>query len=914
MWNKWVTDLTRDVPSERPLDFWGDVVKILSEGNNRAFVYQQISDKHYKNIDTLGDYSHYLPSHDLKVEKNDTPELSDDENIRLGDLIRNIINESEEKFKTICMSIEKLGYKDSYIQLITDHMKERVRNHNKADQIQVTKKLALHLCLLVCDLMSERIMEHHKRFRDSNDPRVYLSKQKPQYYRVFKCYCRGATAAHVFGELICNNLKESILQSVYNQTAVDLAAQIRSDMEEFNRNKTKLEKHILKHLAEKENFPEYMEYVHYPQKYFKSFISKQVHKYITENHTKVLQLFKINLNNMEQIVVKALNTATDEVKKSQGKGDNWMIIMSHSLQDEILIKEISFTDHKEVKDFDFLQQVVSAALAEMMSKLNKSFDIVEEININKFTKKPDEILIEHLCGCCWAQCPFCKAICTNTVNGHSGDHRVPFHRVMGVELRRSSLVKMEAPWRSSKVDDFKDASRRIITDTSRWIITDTSRRIITYTSRRIITYTTRRIITDMSWRIITDTSRRIITDTSRIIITYTSRRIITYTSRRIITYTSRRIITDTSRRIITDISRRIITDISRRIITYTSRRIITYTSRRIITDISRRIITCTSRRIITDTSRRIITDTSRRIITDISRRIITDISRRIITYTSRRIITYTSRRIITDISRRIITCTSRRIITDTSRRIITDTSRRIITYTSRRIITYTSSRIITDISRRIITYTSRRIITYTSRRIITYTSRRIITDTSRRIITDTSRRIITDISRRIITYTSRRIITYTSRRIITYTIRRIITDISKRIITYTSRRIITYTSRRIITDISRRIITYTSRRIITDTNRGTITYTSRRIITDTSRRIITYTSRRIITDIRRRIITYTSRRITTDKQEDHHLHQQEDDHRHEQEDHHRHKQEDHHLHEQEDHHRPEQDLSDMADV
>ncbi|KAK3532278.1 hypothetical protein QTP86_015648 [Hemibagrus guttatus] len=289
MWNKWVTDLTQD-----------------------------ISDKHYKNIDTLGDYSHYLPSHDLKVEKNDTPELSDDENIRLGDLIRNIINESEEKFKTICMSIEKLGYKDSYIQLITDHMKERVRNHNKADQIQVTKKLALHLCLLVCDLMSERIMEHHKRFRDSNDPRVYLSKQKPQYYRVFKCYCRGATAAHVFGELICNNLKESILQSVYNQTAVDLAAQIRSDMEEFNRNKTKLEKHILKHLAEKENFPEYMEYVHYPQKYFKSFISKQVHKYITENHTKVLQLFKINLNNMEQIIVKALNTATDEVKKSQG--------------------------------------------------------------------------------------------------------------------------------------------------------------------------------------------------------------------------------------------------------------------------------------------------------------------------------------------------------------------------------------------------------------------------------------------------------------------------------------------------------------------------------------------------------------------------------------------------------------------
>lgn len=73
-----------------------------------------------------------------------------------------------------------------------------------------------------------------------------------------------------------------------------------------------------------------------------------MHKYITENHANVLQLFRINLENTEQIIVKAPNTMTDEVKKNQGKEDNWLIIMTRLLWDQILIKEITFTDHMEV--------------------------------------------------------------------------------------------------------------------------------------------------------------------------------------------------------------------------------------------------------------------------------------------------------------------------------------------------------------------------------------------------------------------------------------------------------------------------------------------------------------------------------------------------------------------------------------
>ncbi|KAK7938602.1 hypothetical protein WMY93_001928 [Mugilogobius chulae] len=43
------------------------------------------------------------------------------------------------------------------------------------------------------------------------------------------------------------------------------------------------------------------------------------------------------------------------------------------------------------------------------------------------------MLIEQLCKCCWETCPFCSAVCTNTVKDHSPEkHCVPFHRPAGV--------------------------------------------------------------------------------------------------------------------------------------------------------------------------------------------------------------------------------------------------------------------------------------------------------------------------------------------------------------------------------------------------------------------------------------------------------------------------------------------------
>ncbi|KAG7326062.1 hypothetical protein KOW79_010987 [Hemibagrus wyckioides] len=436
LWDRWVSEMTRDTPPERTFHFWKDAVQILSLSNELASVCERKSLLHYKQIDRRADYYPYISK--LRRQKfiHYVPgmnQLSFEENKLVRTLAINVIRETEGLIKKICTKITRLGYKDSYIQEITDQVKKRVEHHQSENQrFKFNKQFTLDLCLHVCELMDQRFTESHKQFRDANDPRVYLSKKKPQYYSVFKNYCRGATTTKVFGELICSNLRESILQAVYNKTAIDLASQIRSNMPEFNGNRSNLEKHILQCLAEEEDFEKYREYIHNPRQHFEHFITEKVNKYITEEKNTVLNLFKESLKEKGQRVRNAVHTVTEEVKTSCGDAHMWLRSFTRSLTEEMSLKEITFTDHKDIKDFDFLQQLVSDGLTDMMSELEENFKDVKDIKMEKFRKKPDEILIEHLCKCCWVQCPFCKAICTNTIEKHDGDHSVPFHRVDGI--------------------------------------------------------------------------------------------------------------------------------------------------------------------------------------------------------------------------------------------------------------------------------------------------------------------------------------------------------------------------------------------------------------------------------------------------------------------------------------------------
>ncbi|XP_056109417.1 interferon-induced very large GTPase 1 [Rhinichthys klamathensis goyatoka] len=483
MWSKWVTEMTKDTPPLKDLNVWEDVTRILSENQELTLVNERFNQKDYKLIVHRSDYcvymrlkkplehsgeavssektgesskkskSGFLPwfgqtfmSGIQYIRGTQKPPENMDLNAECHNLIRHltqiVIQETEMIMKK--SPVGTRGYSNSYIQEITDCVQKSVKQHESMSQKYTLKKeFSIDLSLYVCDIARQMFTELHKEFREANDPRIYLEKQKAQYWNIFENYYKGATTTTILSEFIYSKLGPSILQAVYNKTAIDLAAQMRSDIPALRENRPNLEKHILKSLARKEDFGQYLKYIHNPREHFKQFIKNEVDIYFTKQNKMILKLFKGNLTQKELIVGNAIKTATVEVKSRSGDGNMWFRCFTTTLTDELKLTENSCGDLSEIKDLDFLEKLLSDSLKKG-TKLQNSFTSINDMKMCR--KSPDEILIDHFCQCCWVQCPFCKAICTHTMEGHPGDHCVPFHRSTGMKgwfYRRTTHLSVD---------------------------------------------------------------------------------------------------------------------------------------------------------------------------------------------------------------------------------------------------------------------------------------------------------------------------------------------------------------------------------------------------------------------------------------------------------------------------------------
>lgn len=132
----------------------------------------------------------------------------------------------------------------------------------------------------------------------------------------------------------------------------------------------------------------------------------------------------------------ALYDATEKVKTQSGNTEMWVKEFSSLLKDKLTFT-ICCQNFSDINNFDFLKEEIKKGLESIMRDMSS----LPLKNMKKFRMKPDEILIDHLCKCCWVTCPFCSAVCTNTMEDHLPDkHSVPFHRsaaINGIHYRNS---------------------------------------------------------------------------------------------------------------------------------------------------------------------------------------------------------------------------------------------------------------------------------------------------------------------------------------------------------------------------------------------------------------------------------------------------------------------------------------------
>ncbi|KAK9978917.1 hypothetical protein ABG768_020653 [Culter alburnus] len=439
-WEQSVKKIITDTPAIKDIDVMRDVREILNDHWRER-----------RDIFTVPSYSDYIFRKSRKniietlkeVYGFEVRTLSPEDEAQIRSLVSDVVQQTDRMIQSF--NISKMGYNISFIQQLTDYIKARVKEHQEEQENYVFKnEFFMDLVISICKRSNKKITDQHRLFREANDPVIHVEKKREEYYSIFQKYCHGSTSAAVFGEIICQKLKESIEQSVYKKTARDLTDEMKSNCESLNGNRSNLEKHILKTLAEEEDFGKYMNYIHNPRDHYKSLIRDEVSRYISDKFSvSVLPKMKMNIELLQQKIMKAAHKSTYHVQKNRGDVGLWLKSFTQQISDELIFseKDLSGVKHDDVDDFRLLEDVMRQELPAIMSEISRRFSTrTFPVNLD-YKFRPDELLIDLFCQCCWVQCPFCGATCSNDIENHDGDHCAPLHRVIGINGTYDSSTK-----------------------------------------------------------------------------------------------------------------------------------------------------------------------------------------------------------------------------------------------------------------------------------------------------------------------------------------------------------------------------------------------------------------------------------------------------------------------------------------
>ncbi|XP_078477127.1 interferon-induced very large GTPase 1-like isoform X2 [Lampetra planeri] len=353
------------------------------------------------------------------------------------ELIKKKITDIKYKVRSCITTQEKhkTNFNPSYIREILEVMNSDIQEFSKTNRrFWLTDKFKIDLSVHILAEVTGRFQEMHENFQRENDPLVYFSRKKEEYFNSFKIRCQGATSTTIFVDFLCNKLKASIEQAVYDKVCIDIAGRMKSTFPAFNGNRSKLENYILIDLAKKKDFKAFDEYIHHPKEHFQKYITECVEKYCKGKDNEIIhEMLKSSLGDTTAAITRAINKGTEVVQKNEYDASSWLDTFCTQLDDVIKFPRHTLDqgDCSDITDIVFLKEELTKGLKTVVEGLKDTFSSACLNDLQNVQNQPHEILFRQLCGC-WVQCPMCKAICTNTMSNHDGDHSVPIHRPQAV--------------------------------------------------------------------------------------------------------------------------------------------------------------------------------------------------------------------------------------------------------------------------------------------------------------------------------------------------------------------------------------------------------------------------------------------------------------------------------------------------
>ncbi|PIO15265.1 hypothetical protein AB205_0168360, partial [Aquarana catesbeiana] len=427
LWQEWVAEINATTPhTEKP--------NIIAEAEDVLlgyFRHERSMNYKLKTFSRWTSFSIDLPNHAVgkksflrchKLDDSDKTQIM----MVFNNLVVDICDYLEKKRK------ERVDYNQVYFHEIINKVSESVSsiNSDASRKFTVTDLFKFDVSLHLLGLAVPKFESMHEAFQRANNPVVTLENNREEFFNCFKISCQGAASIKTFSDFLCAKIVEAMRSALYDRTTLAIVDEMTCNFPTFSGNRSKLENDILLDLVEQEDFEKYREYIHFPKEYFKSFIEKCVHNYcLGKNPQRMKNFLQISLDYFRKKILESIIESTKFKNKSSDMS-NWLDVFYERIEDLVSFSraDLKSIEHQEIQDIQFFQEVMCTAWDTAIENFQKG---LATINFDSFEKKPHEILIEQLCGC-WEQCPFCKAICTNTIPGHDGDHSVAFHRSQAI--------------------------------------------------------------------------------------------------------------------------------------------------------------------------------------------------------------------------------------------------------------------------------------------------------------------------------------------------------------------------------------------------------------------------------------------------------------------------------------------------
>ncbi|XP_009645749.2 interferon-induced very large GTPase 1, partial [Egretta garzetta] len=324
---------------------------------------------------------------------------------------------------------EKRDYSRSFIHEILNEVQKGVNAVPNNAQYRFNKDYRIDLSLYLCRMAAERFKDMHAAFQKANDPAVYLESKREDFFKCFQISCQGSTSITTFAVFLCDKIAPALHQAVYKKTALAIAQDVRDKIPDFSGNRHTLEICILRQLAQEENFDNFKEYLYFPEEFFQSYIERRVVEYCLDKNRRLEKFLNDSLTHYYGRIQSAVFESTNIVKHRKDRNDKislWLDEFCSALGEVLSLprKDLKGIEHQEVTDIEFLSNAMAEVLAPLRDSLREGF---ASADMSSFERQPHTILAEQFAGC-WEQCPFCGAVCTNTMKNHDGDHYLVFHR------------------------------------------------------------------------------------------------------------------------------------------------------------------------------------------------------------------------------------------------------------------------------------------------------------------------------------------------------------------------------------------------------------------------------------------------------------------------------------------------------